>query len=142
MINIPRLERKYIPNLRKRSYYKVLKLIILVPPAIPIYYLHKGLQSIIKLVRFKRKNKPDIVLENIIAGWTNLVLYDAVVEKTALHRANICAQCPSAEFSGGIHTAVIDNRTTNIRGLKCTECGCPLSAKVRSNNDYCPLGKW
>jgi len=97
---------------------------------------------LMKLVRIKRKNKPDIVLENIIAGWTNLTLHDSVVEQTAMKRANICAKCPAARFSGGVHTIIVDKKTTQVRGLVCGDCGCPLSAKIRSNNDYCPRGLW
>ena len=87
-------------------------------------------------------NKPKIKLQNIVNGWYNLAVTNPVVERVAMERANICATCPFAEMSSGIHTMVIDNKTTHIRGLKCTKCGCPLSAKVRSSEDYCPIGRW
>ena len=114
-------------------------MLILFVPIAPFYY---GTRHLIKKIKLKRKNKPTIVLQNIIAGWTNLMLHNEVAERTAMHRANICAECPAAKFSGGVHTIVVDNRTTQVRGLVCTDCGCPLSAKVRSDGDYCPRGLW
>lgn len=139
---ISRLERKYLPRLRKKKIYKQVKFLLLAPIVIPIYGLVQGTKYLIGLVRIERKDKPDIILTNIIAGWTNLVLHNSVIEETALKRANICAKCPAARFSGGVHAIVVDNKTTQVRGLVCGDCGCPLSAKVRSDNDYCPRGLW
>ena len=45
-------------------------------------------------------------------------------------------------FINGLHTMVVDKKTTQVRGLKCGKCGCPLSAKVRAPQDACPIGKW
>lgn len=139
---IARFERKYLPNLKNNIYYKYTKLILLAPFLLTISIFIYVFKHIVKRIRIKRKNKPDLVLENIVKGWTNLVLHNEVTEKVAMHRANICAKCPAAVFSGGIHTIVVDNRTTQVRGLKCSDCGCPLSAKVRSDGDYCPRGLW
>jgi hypothetical protein len=141
-MNIPRLERKYIPNLRKSKVYKFIKLALIIPFVLPIYYIKLGITRLIGLVTIKRANKPDIVFQNIVDGWKNLVLYNEVVEQVAIKRAEICSKCPSAKFSNGVHTIVVDNQTKHIRGLYCDECNCPLSAKVRSSNDYCPLRKW
>lgn len=91
--------------------------------------------------RVKRQNKPDIVFGNIVAGFTGLAFPDEKTEVLAKRRAEICAECPSAVESG-IYTMIADNRTKKIQGMKCSECGCNLSAKVRSVGDYCPLGKW
>lgn len=135
-------ERKYIPRLRSNDYYKMVKFILLAPFAIVIYYSHKLFQFISTKARFTRKDKPDIVLENIINGWVNLIIKNPVTEELAKKRAEICAGCPFAELSTGVYSVVVDNRTQNIRGAKCTKCGCPLSAKVRSSKDYCPIGKW
>ena len=41
-----------------------------------------------------------------------------------------------------IYSVVVDNRTKDIQGMKCGDCGCNLSAKVRSERDNCPRGKW
>lgn len=139
---IPRLERKYIPKLSKKKSYKKIKLIILMPFVLPLYGMTQAVKYLGKVLKIKRKNKPDIILKNIIAGWTNLVLHNPVKEETAMKRANICATCPAAKFSGGVHTVVVDKKTTQIRGLVCSDCGCPLSAKVRADYDYCPRGLW
>lgn len=135
-------ERRYLPNVRKKEWYKIIKFIVTLPITTLLLFAYIVKTYILDKIKIKRKNKPDIVLKNIIAGWTNLLIDDPVIEEVATHRANICAKCPYAEFVGGIHTVVIDNKTTQIRGLKCGKCGCPLSAKVRSSSDYCPDGRW
>lgn len=99
-------------------------------------------RRILEFIDNKIYNKPKKKLQNIVNGWYHLAIQNPVVEKVAMERANICATCPFAEMSSGVHTIVIDNKTTHIRGLKCTKCGCPLSAKVRSSKDYCPIGRW
>ena len=135
-------ERKYLPELRLRKWYKVTKAIIVIPFALPLYGIKTGINYLISKIRIKRNGKPDIVLQNIVDGWMNLMISDPVVEELAIHRASICAKCPFAEMSTGIHTIVVDSKTKDIRGTKCGKCGCPLSAKVRSKNDRCPIGKW
>jgi hypothetical protein len=141
-----RFERKYLPNVYRKNWYKALKAILLFGPMIPFiilfYYTKRLFKYIISKMNFKRNGKPDIKLQNIIAGWANLAFTDPNVEQVAIKRAEICAQCPKAEMVGGIHTIVVDNKTTQVRGLKCTECGCPISAKIRAMQDRCPLGKW
>ena len=136
-------ERKYLPKLRLKRWYKMIKVIIIIPFVLPAYGIKKAANWLISKVKIKRKNgKPDIVLQNIVDGWMNLMISDPVTEELATKRAAICAACPFAEMSTGIHTIVVDKKTKNIRGTKCGKCGCPLSAKVRSKNDRCPIGKW
>lgn len=142
MKGLRRWERKYIPNLRHNKTYKKVKVAIFMPFILPIYLIKSAFKYLISLVTIKRRHKPDLILSNIIAGWTNLIIDNPVAEKVAMERANICATCPSAQMMGGISTIVVDNKTTQVRGLKCGECGCPLSAKVRATSDHCPLGKW
>ena len=134
-------ERKHIPNLRRKKQYKITKAILLLPFALITYGISYLVYSA-KDLSFKRKNKPDLKLANIVNGWANLFIDDPVVEEIAMARANICAKCPFAELSGGVYSVIVDNKTTQIQGMKCNKCGCPLSAKVRSKNDYCPEGKW
>ena len=137
-----KFERKYIPNIRHNKLYIVFKYIVIVPIIFLIYFTKMGMQKIKKPIRISRSNKPDIVLSNIIAGWSNLVFTDPQVEALAIQRAAICAKCPFAEILNGLHTIVVDKKTTQVRGLKCGKCGCPLSAKVRAPHDSCPAGKW
>ena len=137
------IERKYIPNARHKQWYIITKLILLGPILIPVYLIIKGLKWIASKIVIKRSNgKPDLILSNIIDGWTNLMIPNQVSENLAMVRAKICSECPHAIMDTAVHTIVVDNKTKNIRGLRCDECGCPLSAKIRSSADRCPLGKW
>ena len=139
-MKLKRLERKYIPNMRHNKLYIILKYII-ATPIVLLLYVVKILKQ--KLKRQNNKtDKPNIILSNIIAGWGNLIFTDPQVEALAIQRAAICAKCPFAEVLNGLHTMVVDKKTTQVRGLKCGKCGCPLSAKVRAPQDSCPIGKW
>lgn len=121
---------------RKSKWYFWLKLVVLWPAV-----LVSLLERLITKSKIPRKDKPPIVLANIVSGFKNLAFPSKEVEEMAMKRAAICAQCPSAQKTG-IYSVVVDNRTANIQGMKCTDCGCNLSAKVRSLHDYCPQGKW
>jgi TPP-dependent indolepyruvate ferredoxin oxidoreductase alpha subunit len=79
------------------------------------------------------------MLRNILSGWKNFLHKTEVTEAVAARRATICAACPHAK-EGKLLTFIKD-RLKEIEGAYCTACGCPLSAKVRSN-DICPKHKW
>lgn len=137
-----KLERKYIPNMRHNKLYIILKYII-ATPIVLLLYIAKVLKQKLKRHRQNTEaDKPNIILSNIVAGWGNLIFTDPQVEALAIQRAAICAKCPFAEVLNGLHTMVVDKKTTQVRGLKCGKCGCPLSAKVRAPQDACPIGKW
>ena len=133
------IKRKY----RINALYFTVKLLILFPLvlAYAIQQLAIKTYNLIVRGRIQRKDNSDIVLSNIVAGFTGLAFPDKKTEVLATKRAEICSTCPSAKESG-LYSAIVDRRTTKIQGMKCDECGCNLSAKVRSKNDYCPLGKW
>ena len=61
--------------------------------------------------------------------------------KEEKRRASICKGCPSAVI-GRYEKLMPDYSLKEVRGLKCDECGCPLSTKIRSKNEKCPLEKW
>jgi len=63
-------------------------------------------------------------IREILNGWKNVVWEKPEVEKLAYDRLTICSTC--------------DKNISN----KCSECGCPLVAKLRSEYSKCPLGKW
>lgn len=76
---------------------------------------------------------------NIIKGWSAYLFGnnpDYVIE-----RALICKDCPSAVV-GSYEKFMPDDTLQEVQGLKCGECKCPLSTKLRSKNENCPLGKW
>ena len=143
-IAINRWERVHIKRQYRRTGGYFLCKFILLLPLILLHYLIGGCSWIYNAIvrgRIKRTNNTDIVFSNIVAGFAGLAFPDEKTEALAKRRADICAGCPFAVKSG-IYSAVVDNRTTQIQGMKCDKCGCNLSAKVRSVQDYCPIGKW
>ena len=136
---IRRFERRYFPHLRYNRTYKRVTTILLMPVALATYTTDK----LIELFTFKRRKRPktSIKLKNIVDGFSNLAFPNPEVEQLAIKRAEICAGCPFA-VKTGIYSMVVDNRTKSIQGMKCSKCGCNLSAKVRSTDDSCPLGRW
>ena len=141
---INKWERRYISRKHyKSAWYFFVKLALLFPLVLIDQLVRLGsfAYNAVFRGRIQRADKPDVVFKNIVAGFTGLAFPNEKVEALATRRAEICAECPSAVESG-LYTAVVDKRTTKIQGMKCAECGCNLSAKVRSTGDYCPLGKW
>ena len=45
-------------------------------------------------------------------------------------RASTCKNCPQAKYSKYID--FVQDELKEVKGLKCTDCGCPLVAKIRS----------
>jgi len=79
------------------------------------------------------------VIKEILNGWINYLDKCEVAEAKAIQRAAICAVCPLARQ--GKLLAFVKDTLKEVEGAYCTACGCPLSAKVRSN-DTCPKQKW
>lgn len=78
-------------------------------------------------------------MKNILSGWKNYLEKSEVTEAIARQRATVCRICPNAKT--GMLSAFIKDSIKEIKGTYCALCGCPLSAKVRSN-DICPENKW
>ena len=51
-------------------------------------------------------------------------------EKKALSRSAICDECPEKKHND------------HLKFFYCDECGCPLSKKIYSTINSCPLKKW
>lgn len=113
----------------KRQIYKIINA--------PYYLLHFTYLSIVKL--FSSVFGVRIKLKNIVNGWANYIVEDPVVEQVAARRAKICSQCKHAVK---MKITINDIKITDVNGLKCNLCNCPLSAKTRSSDDHCPLSKW
>lgn len=79
-------------------------------------------------------------LNNIVSGWKNYHFPNDRVEEIALHRAQICAHCPNAESS--TWNEIIDLRAVECAGMVCNKCDCPITKKVRAENELCPIEKW
>lgn len=83
-----------------------------------------------------------INVKEILDGYKNyFVGCDSASQELAEQRAEVCASCEFAKK--GLHSAILPDYTiSEVRGLYCRKCGCPLSAKVRSKTSECPLKKW
>lgn len=79
-------------------------------------------------------------IKNVLEGWQNFIEKSEVAEELAEQRAKECVTCPSAKK--GKLLAMIKDDLKHIEGYYCSECQCPLSAKLRSKNENCPLKKW
>jgi hypothetical protein len=79
-------------------------------------------------------------ISNILNGWQNFLTKSEVTESLAEHRAVNCLVCPY--LKKGKLLAFIKDDLKEIEGHYCDLCKCPLSAKIRSENETCPIGEW
>lgn len=70
---------------------------------------------------------------NIIDGYTNLLYKDIEVEGIAKDRLDICNSCTSIKV-----LSIMNNTMFKYCGI----CRCPISAKIRSIKEHCPINKW
>lgn len=82
-----------------------------------------------------------INISNILNGWSNFIKKSEVTELIAVERATHCIDCKETKHSKTIK-ALIKDDLKEVEGYICNICKCPLSAKLRSENEQCPLGKW
>jgi hypothetical protein len=88
-------------------------------------------------------------LKQIIEGWSNYWFDNQEVKELAEKRASICAECPlnvnnvcSKSKSGKAVITFNYKEELRIKDKEYNGCGCYLSAKTRSEESICPLGKW
>lgn len=81
-----------------------------------------------------------VKLGNILNGWYNFIKKSEVTEQLAEQRALHCLSC--VELKEGVLLTFLNDELKEIQGYKCGICECPLSAKLRSKNEKCPLKKW
>ena len=144
MKKLRKFERRYLPNVRHKTWYLITRFLILFPILLLTIIatgLFTPLKKIYQKVKIKRQDKPDIVLSNIVSGFIHLIRDVPEIELMATQRASICSKCPFAQKTG-LYSIIVDNKTKSIQGYQCTKCGCNLSAKVRSIDDRCPIKKW
>lgn len=79
-------------------------------------------------------------IKNIISGWEKFIFKSEVTENMAIERAEFCAICPHNKH--GKLSAFINDEIQQVKGNYCDICTCPLSAKIRSINEKCPINKW
>ena len=105
----------------------------------PIFWIIGPLYKQYRKIRYKKDT--EIKYAEIVKGFSYLVIPDSEIEAKAKQRADICAKCPWAKYSGNVNTLIHDNKTVTVKGLICDICGCSISAKVRSDQP-CPIDKW
>ena len=101
--------------------------------AMPIHWMKRKL---------KRKPSSQAKLQDIVSGFSHMVVKDTAIEQMAKARAAICSTCPLAMYNGKLNTIMVGDDVHQIKGMYCDQCGCALAAKVRRENDSCPLKKW
>jgi hypothetical protein len=79
-------------------------------------------------------------VKNILNGWQNFIAKSEVTEDLAVQRALNCVDC--VELKKGGLLSFINDDLKEIQGHYCNICKCPLSAKLRSLNEKCPLNKF
>lgn len=77
-------------------------------------------------------------INSIVKGWTSVLKGKTTEEHK--RRADICNTCENAVYKK--YLDFIDDDLKEVKGFVCEACGgCPLIAKIRSN-DNCPVDKW
>ena len=71
-------------------------------------------------------------LKNIYKGYKNLVFENPEIEQQYSNKVIICNECEHIKLF-----KIVDN----VKIYYCNICKCPLSAKLRSN-DNCPINKF
>lgn len=77
---------------------------------------------------------------NIINGWANYIWEDEEAERLANERAKVCVSCEHAKES--TFAEIIDFKETEMKGLCCELCSCPLTRLLRSEDAKCKISKW
>lgn len=72
--------------------------------------------------------KPSVILK----AWQDV--FKGRTSEEHRRRGSICMNCPAAQHS--ILYDWVKDELKEIQGLKCMDCGCGLSAKIRST-DIC-----
>ena len=84
------------------------------------------------------KQKYEVVqIFKIAKAWAKVLSQEK--NEDVIIRGKICGGCDKKQFSQFLD--FIDDEIKEVKGFVCGECGCPLVAKIRSN-DKCPLNKW
>jgi len=80
-------------------------------------------------------------LNNILNGWQNFIFKSEVTEAMKNERGAHCVGCEYKHFSKTLQAFVKDD-LIEVEGFVCDKCHCPLSAKLLSINENCPIGLW
>lgn len=76
---------------------------------------------------------------NFIEGWAKyLVGFTSELSRERLKKCVDCEHAIEATYEDWLP----DSGLKEVKGLVCNKCHCPLSAKLRANDEKCPLNKW
>ena len=92
--------------------------------------------------KLKHRTTPKAKFNDIVKGFAYMVVKDSKIEQMATKRAEVCSMCPHAKYNGKLNTIMVGDSAYEVKGMYCDKCGCALAAKVRSENDRCPIKKW
>ncbi len=67
-------------------------------------------------------------IEIILKAWVKV--YKGFTTEQHKSRAEICKKCPSAKYK--TYLDFVNDELEDVKGFVCTDCGCPLVAKIRS----------
>ena len=72
---------------------------------------------------------------NKIKAWGKVLSQTTTDEDK--RRAKICEQCPMRKYNK--YLDFVNDELKEVKGFVCSDCGCPLVAKIRSEdkNDIC-----
>lgn len=74
-------------------------------------------------------------IDIIIKAWANVI--KGLTDEEHIRRSKVCGKCPHAKRKK--YLELIKNDLEEVHGMVCDLCGCPLVAKIRSE-DICE--KW
>jgi hypothetical protein len=79
-------------------------------------------------------------VKNVLNGWGNYINGSETINELARDRAKKCSTCIHLVTESLLRK--LPDAITTIQGKKCNKCGCPLSSKLRSLNEHCPIKLW
>jgi hypothetical protein len=79
-------------------------------------------------------------LINIAKGWTNVLTHRN--SKLAFKRLEACDGCPYKTQLSPVGTVLISKFNASSSTFYCSQCGCPLAAKVTVASEQCPKDLW
>lgn len=78
-------------------------------------------------------------LGHVINGWKRYLKGETDPE--AIRRGEICKGCKHSGY-GLFEKLLPDYTLSQVQGLKCNACTCPLVVKIRAKEKTCPKNKW
>lgn len=130
------MKRKKRMGSAKRKFLRYTVGLVMYPFVLLIAPLYKWYRK----VRYKKVT--DTKYNDIVQGFSYLIVKDTEIERLAKERAEKCAGCKYAKYSGNLNTVVVGETIHQIKGMYCDRCGCSLAGKVRGENETCPIYKW